>query len=76
MSKDYDGYANVHAHACDGCYNCNVDKEEGLVEDTPLEESCKMLIHKVFFLSILNIYPLTSWLYPLFFYLFIAYPFP
>ena len=39
--------ASVHDHECDEWYDGNIDYEECVVEETPLEDSCKMLVHEV-----------------------------
>jgi len=45
-SVEYESDASVHDHDCEGWYNYN-DYEKCIVEDTPLGESCGMLVHEV-----------------------------
>ena len=35
-SKHYESETNMHDHKCDEQYNCNVDEEEHMVEETLL----------------------------------------
>ena len=48
LREQYKSDASVRDHECDECYDCNDDKDECIAEETPLGESCGMLVHKVF----------------------------
>ena len=46
-NEECESYATVHDRECDGCYDYNIDKDQYVVQVTPLVESYEMLVHAV-----------------------------